>query len=90
LALALFWGECCMARRNRGVDSSDILNRMETLINGTDNRYRITMEVAKRAKLNRKHGKDNDIDDIDSMPKPVLRAIIELSDKMMQPQVLAD
>jgi DNA-directed RNA polymerase subunit K/omega len=27
---------------------------------------------------------------MDSMPKPVLRAIIELSDKMMQPQVLAD
>ncbi len=79
-----------MARRNRGVDSLDILNRMETLINGTDNRYRITMEVAKRAKLNRKHAKDNDHDDMDSMPKPVLRAIIELSDKMMQPQVLAD
>jgi len=81
-----------MSRRSRGVhiDSSDILNRMETLISGTDNRYRITVEVAKRAKLSRKHAKDKDHDDTDSMPKPVLRAIIELSDKMMQPQVLAD
>lgn len=90
--IKLFSGESCMSRRSRGVDidSSDILNRMETLISGTDNRYRITVEVAKRAKLSRKHAKDKDHDDTDSMPKPVLRAIIELSDKMMQPQVLAD
>jgi len=79
-----------MTKRSRGIDTSDILNRMETLINGTDNRYRITVEVAKRAKLSRKHAKDKDNDDIDFMPKPVLRAIIEISDKMMQPQVLAD
>jgi DNA-directed RNA polymerase subunit omega len=79
-----------MARRIRSIPNTDILNRMETLISGTDNRYRITVEVAKRAKLSRRHNKDNDIDDDENMPKPVLRAIIEISDKMMQPQVLAD
>jgi DNA-directed RNA polymerase subunit omega len=80
-----------MAKRPRSISSSDILNRVETLISGTDNRYRITVEVAKRAKLSRRHSKDNHLDDDDDfLPKPVLRAIIELSDKMTQPQVLSD
>ncbi|MFN3926495.1 MAG: DNA-directed RNA polymerase subunit omega [Pseudanabaenaceae cyanobacterium] len=81
-----------MGRRNRTLPALEILNRMETLISGTDNRYRITMEVAKRAKqiCNPPKNKENNLDEDDNLPKPVIRAIIELSDKMMQPQVIAD
>ena len=55
---------------------SEIIQRSEELISAASNRYRITVQVANRAK--RRRYEDFDTMD-DPMMKPVLRAIIEMS-----------
>jgi DNA-directed RNA polymerase subunit omega len=69
------------------VDSAQITRRVEDLIGKASNRYRITVQVANRAKLRRYE----EIDDYDDHAmKPILRAIIEMSDEMTQPEILSD
>lgn len=66
---------------------SQIMLRAEELIGAASNRYRITVQVANRAKRRRYEDFDN-IDD--PMMKPVLRAIIEMSDELTQPEILGE
>jgi DNA-directed RNA polymerase subunit omega len=66
---------------------SQIMHRAEELINAASNRYRITVQVANRAKRRRYEDFDN-ADDI--MMKPVLRAIIEMSDELTQPEIIGE
>ncbi len=66
---------------------SQIMHRAEDLINAASNRYRITVQVANRAKRRRYEDFDN-ADDI--MMKPVLRAIIEMSDELTQPEIIGE
>ena len=73
-----------MARRYI-VDSSQVLRRVEELINGSSNRYRVTVQVANRAKF-RRYEKDEDYDD--HQMKPIVRTIIEMSDEINQPEIL--
>ncbi|CAN1212530.1 DNA-directed RNA polymerase subunit omega [Tumidithrix helvetica PCC 7403] len=69
------------------VDSAQITRRVEDLVGKASNRYRITVQVANRAKLRRYE----EIDDYDDHAmKPILRAIIEMSDEMTQPEILSD
>jgi len=63
---------------------SQIRHRAE-VINAASNRYRITVQVANRAKRRRYEDFDN-MDD--PMMKPVLRAIIEMSDELTQPEII--
>ena len=72
-----------MAKRYT-IDSSQIIRRVEELINASSNRYRITVQVANRAKLRRYEDYD------DRMMKPILRAIMEMSDEISQPEILSD
>ncbi len=69
------------------IDPNQLMRRAEDLINGASNRYRITVQVANRAKRRR-------YEDFDSMDdpimKPVMRAIIEMSDEMMQDDIIGD
>lgn len=74
-------------KRYHQFDSSEILHRAEDLIQNASNRYRITVQVANRAKRRRYEDFDN-IDD--PMMKPVLRAIIEMSDELTQPEIIGD
>jgi DNA-directed RNA polymerase subunit omega len=68
------------------VDSSQIIRRVEDLVAASSNRYRITVQVALRAK-NRRY----EVDDYDDRAmKPILRAIIEMSDELTQPEILSD
>jgi len=76
-----------MIHKRSHVDTSQILYRSEELVSAASNRYRITVQVANRAKRRRYEDFDN-IDD--PMMKPVLRAIIEMSDELTQPEIIGD
>ena len=69
------------------IDSIEITRRASDLISAASNRYRITVQVANRAKRCRYEDFDN-VDD--NLMKPVLRAIIEMSDELTQPEIIAD
>ncbi len=60
--------------------------RSDELMNAASNRYKITVAVAKRAKQRRKE----DFENIEEVMKPVLRAIIEMSDEITQPEIISD
>ena len=66
---------------------TQIMYRAEDLISAASNRYRITVQVANRAKRRRYEDFDN-IDD--PMMKPVIRAIIEMSDELTQPEIIGE
>jgi DNA-directed RNA polymerase subunit omega len=66
---------------------SQIRHRAEELISAASNRYRITVQVANRAKRRRYEDFDN-ADDV--IMKPVLRAIIEMSDELTQPEIIGE
>jgi DNA-directed RNA polymerase subunit omega len=68
-------------------DSSQIMHRAEDLMQAASNRYRITVQVANRAKRRRYEEFDN-IDD--PMMKPTIRAIIEMSDELTQPEIISE
>ncbi len=73
-------------RRSQFDDPIRIMYRAEELINSASNRYRITVQVANRAKRRRYEEQDGE----ESILKPVLRAIIEMSDELNQPQIISD
>ncbi|BAZ66225.1 DNA-directed RNA polymerase subunit omega [Pelatocladus sp. BLCC-F211] len=66
---------------------TQIMHRAEDLISAASNRYRITVQVANRAK--RRRYEDFESND-DMMMKPVLRAIIEMSDELTQPEIIGE
>lgn len=68
-------------------DSQQVMRRTEDLIRAASNRYRITVQVANRAQRRRFEEFDN-FDD--SKMKPVLRAIIEMSDELTQPEIIGE
>jgi len=76
-----------MLHRRSQYDSTQILYRAEELVNAASNRYKITVQVANRAKRRRYEELDS-IDD--PMMKPVLRAIVEMSDEITQPEIISD
>lgn len=77
-----------MLRRSKFETSqSQIMHRAEDLINAASNRYRITVQVANRAKRRRYEDFDNPED---VLMKPVLRSIIEMSDELTQPEIIGE
>lgn len=69
------------------IDTTNLMRRAEYLIDNAANRYRMTVQVANRAKRRRYEDFEN-IDD--PMMKPVMRAIIEMSDELSQPEIIGD
>ncbi|MCC3459760.1 MAG: DNA-directed RNA polymerase subunit omega [Oscillatoriales cyanobacterium] len=69
-------------------DSTQLTRRAEELIAAASNRYRITVQVANRAKRRRYEDFEN-MDD-HQMMKPVMRAIFEMSDELTQPEIIGD
>ncbi|WP_198016791.1 DNA-directed RNA polymerase subunit omega [Rubidibacter lacunae] len=68
-------------------DSEEVVQRAEDLMLAAANRYRITVQVASRAKRRRYE----DFDSLDDpMMKPAIRAIIEMSDELTQPEIIGD
>jgi len=75
-----------MLKRNN-LDTSQLMRRAEDLIDAASNRYRITVQVANRAQRNRYQEFDS-LDD--SKMKPVIRAIMEMSDELTQPEIIGE
>jgi DNA-directed RNA polymerase subunit omega len=74
-------------QRRSSFDSSQIMYRADELMNAASNRYKITVQVANRAKRRRYE----EIDSLeDPMMKPAIRAIIEMSDELTQPEIIGD
>ena len=74
-------------QKKSAFDSAEIMYRAEELMSAASNRYRITVQVANRAKRRRYEELDN-IDD--ALMKPAIRAIIEMSDELTQPEIIGD
>ncbi|MBW4550033.1 MAG: DNA-directed RNA polymerase subunit omega [Aphanocapsa sp. GSE-SYN-MK-11-07L] len=68
------------------LNTAQIMRRAEELIEASSNRYRITVQVANRAKQRRYNEEDYD----DSGIKSVLQAIVEMSDELLQPEIIDD
>ncbi|MDJ0899610.1 MAG: DNA-directed RNA polymerase subunit omega [Xenococcus sp. MO_188.B8] len=73
--------------RKSSFDSSQIMFRADELMNAASNRYRITVQVANRAKRRRYEDVDNFDDPV---MKPPIRAIIEMSDELTQSDIIGD
>ena len=76
-----------MKKKLQVVSSLEVLYKTEELLDAASNRYRITVQVANKAK--RKRYEDIDILD-DFKVKPVIRAIIEIAEEISQPEVLSE
>lgn len=72
----------------RAIDSSQLNAHAEELIRAASNRYRVTVQVANRAKRRRYEEFEANFDD--PTLKPVMRAILEMSDELNQPEVIFD
>lgn len=73
--------------KRQSFDSTQLTRRAEELISGASNRYRVTVQVANRAKRRRYE----DYDSMDfPMMKPVIRTIIEMSEELAQPEIIGD
>jgi DNA-directed RNA polymerase subunit omega len=68
-------------------DSNNVSLRAEELIKAASNRYRITVQVASRAKKRHRYETENTDD---PMLKPVMRAILEMADELTQPEILGE
>nr|YP_009546345.1 DNA-directed RNA polymerase omega chain [Gelidium gabrielsonii]YP_009546568.1 DNA-directed RNA polymerase omega chain [Gelidium kathyanniae]YP_009564860.1 DNA-directed RNA polymerase omega chain [Gelidium coulteri]YP_009565060.1 DNA-directed RNA polymerase omega chain [Gelidium galapagense]YP_009565260.1 DNA-directed RNA polymerase omega chain [Gelidium sinicola]AYO27693.1 DNA-directed RNA polymerase omega chain [Gelidium gabrielsonii]AYO27916.1 DNA-directed RNA polymerase omega chain [Gel len=65
----------------------EVIYKTEELLEASNNRYKITMQIANRAK--RRKYEDIDIVD-DPMMKPIIRAILEMVDEFTQPEIISD
>ncbi|HEY9846733.1 MAG TPA: DNA-directed RNA polymerase subunit omega [Candidatus Caenarcaniphilales bacterium] len=74
--------------KHHTVDTTQVMRRAEELISAASNRYRITVQVANRAKKRRRHDSFEDYDD--PMVKAVLQSIVEMSDEITQPEIIGD
>lgn len=66
---------------------TNIIYKTEELIDASSNRYKITLQVANRAK--RRHYEDVEVVE-ELRTKPVIRAILEMSDEISQPEIIND
>jgi len=67
-------------------NDGELIQRMEELITTSKNRYRITVQVANRAKRRR----FEDFEDFEDGMKAIPRAILEMYDEMTQPEIIGD
>ncbi|MEM6445193.1 MAG: DNA-directed RNA polymerase subunit omega [Cyanobacteria bacterium J06642_2] len=73
---------------NLPIESADLMQRVEDLMVASNNRYRITVQVANRAKRRRYEDAQDDIDD--GRLKPIMRAVIEMSDELTEPEIIGE
>lgn len=73
--------------KKNSFDSTQIMYRSDELLKAASNRYRITVAVAKRAKERRIEDFEND--NLEEVIKPVMRAVVEMSDELTQPEIIS-
>lgn len=69
------------------INTQKITYKTEELLEAATNRYKITVQVANRAK--RRKYEDIDIID-DPFIKPIIRAILEMVDEITQPEIIGE
>ena len=74
-------------QKRSSFDSAEIMHRAEVLMQAASNRYRITVQVAQRAKR-RRYEEFDAVED--PLMKPPIRAIIEMSDELTQPEIIGE
>jgi DNA-directed RNA polymerase subunit omega len=74
-------------KKHLTTNSLQILYKTEELLDAASNRYRITVQVANKAK--RKRYEDINLLD-DFKLKPVIRAILEIAEEISRPEILTD
>lgn len=74
-------------QKKHDFDSNHLMYCAEKLMQNASNRYRITVQVANRAKRRRYEDYDN-FDD--PLMKPTIRAVIEMSDEIDQEDILPE
>lgn len=75
-------------QKRQTYDTVQIMRRAEHLVSSASNRYRITVQVANRAKKHRRRDNLEDFDD--AVVKSVMQAIVEMSDELIQPEIIGD
>lgn len=76
-----------MKKKYQYLNYNQILYKTEELLDAASNRYKITIQVANRAKRRRYE----DIDILDDLKvKPIVRAILEMVDEISQPEIISD
>ena len=76
-----------MKKKYHYLNSNQVLYKTEELLDAASNRYKITIQVANRAKRRRYE----DIDILDDLRiKPIIRAILEMVDEISQPEIISD
>lgn len=76
-----------MKKKYQCLNSNQVLYKTEELLDAASNRYKITVQVANRAKRRRYE----DIDMLDDLKvKPIIRAILEMVDEISQPEIISD
>ncbi len=73
--------------KKNSFDSTQIMYRSDELLKAASNRYRITVAVSKRAKERRIEDFEND--NLEEVIKPVMRAVVEMSDELTQPEIIS-
>nr|YP_010904224.1 DNA directed RNA polymerase subunit omega [Catenella fusiformis]WCH57475.1 DNA directed RNA polymerase subunit omega [Catenella fusiformis] len=73
--------------KHKTIDSNQIIYKTEELLESSDNRYKMTIQVAHRAK--RRKYEDIDIVE-DPLIKPIIRAILEMVDETTQSEIIGD
>jgi DNA-directed RNA polymerase subunit omega len=76
-----------MKKKYAYLNSNQVLYKTEELLDAASSRYKITIQVANRAKRRRYE----DIDILDDLKiKPIIRAILEMVDEISQPEIISD
>lgn len=76
-----------MKKNIQSIPSLEVLYKTEELLDAASNRYRITVQVANKAKRKRYEG----ITLVDDFRlKPVIRAILEIAEEISRPEILSD
>lgn len=73
--------------QHKRMGSNEITYKTEELLEVAHNRYKVTIQVANRAK--RRKYEDIDIVD-DPLMKPIIRSILEMVDEITQPEIIGD
>ncbi|NP_050693.1 DNA-directed RNA polymerase subunit omega (chloroplast) [Guillardia theta] len=76
-----------MKKKYLSVNSNYVLYKTEELLDAASNRYKITVQIANRAKRRRYE----DIDLLEEVTlKPIVRAVLEMAEEISQPEIISD
>ncbi|EAZ89239.1 DNA-directed RNA polymerase subunit omega [Crocosphaera chwakensis] len=67
------------------INPGEMVERADRLMSAASNRYRVVVQVSRRAKRCRHEDNENSET---PMMKPVIRAVLEMSDEFTEPEII--